>query len=160
MSTTAIPATIRYLITTFRAAATLGAAASPVRVFAGPEVTEEWAQLVLWVGMNDPDSGTAPTAATGTQDWAGMPARTRKEAFSIFCTAEAWSGDTDVLAAMDAAYGIVAAVEDLVRVDKYLGGNANVNPGVTNASLKWNNTEKGAVAKVQFEIGCESRIGA
>ena len=161
MSTSAVPATIDYLVTTFTTAATLGAANPPVSIIDGPAVSEAFPKRALYVGLSDPDTSPgAPTAATTIQEWAGMPARTRKETFSIFCTAESWSGSTDIRTARLDAYAIVAAVEDLVRVDKYLGGNANVDPGITNLTLRQNNTTTGAVAQVQFELGLKSRIGA
>lgn len=160
MATSAIPGTLRYLVNTFRAAATLGAAADPVRVFFAREVSDEFAKLALWVGMDDPDVDI-PTAATSTQAWVGMPARAVDELFDVFLVAEAWSGDTDPGAAMDAAYGIVAAVENLTRADANLGGNVLfIRSPTTGHTLRLNNTDKGAVAQVQFLISCKARIGS
>jgi hypothetical protein len=162
VSTSAIPATIDYLVTTFAASTRLGAAVDPVKVYDGPQVSEEFPKLILWIGLDDPDTSPgAPMAATSTQAWVGPGNRWRDELFDIMCVAEAWSGDTDVKTARVAAYAIVAAVEDLTRADANLGGNVLfINPGVTGHTLRQNNTSKGAVAQVQFLISCKARIGS
>jgi hypothetical protein len=157
--TSRVPAVIDYLVTTFTAATTLGAAASPVSVYDGPVVTETPAQLTLWVGMDDPDSEEAPVGAESESQWAALGAMARDEEISVHCVAEAWSGDTDVKATRLAAYGIVAAVETLLRADASLGG---VLPSgwceVTRMQLRQNNVPQGAVARVAFQVVCRARI--
>jgi hypothetical protein len=87
--------------------------------------------------------------------------RKRDELFDVFCVAEAWSGDTDTQTALTQVYNIVAAVEDLTRNDANLGGNILfLNAGVTGHTLKWNNTDQGAAARVQFLLSCKARIGS
>ncbi|WP_239404642.1 hypothetical protein [Frankia sp. Cj3] len=160
MTTSRIPATIDYLVDTFTAAATLGAASPPVAVYDGPVTTQEHAQLSLWVGVDDVDSDSALIAATGEQTWAGLGKQARDELFSVNCVAEAWSGDTGVRAVRTAVYGIVAAVEDIVRTDANLGGTILVTlHGVTGHTLRQNQTSTGAVAQVSFTIACKARIG-
>ena len=157
--TSRVPATLDYLVSTFQAAATLGAASPPVAVYDGPVLTEAPAQLVLWVGMDDPDSEEAPISAESDAQWAALGAQTQNEEFSIHCCAEAWSGDNDVRTVRLAAYGIVAAVETLIRADVNLGGTLPSGwARVTGSQLRQNNVSTGAVARVAFHIDCRARI--
>lgn len=146
-----VPSVLDYLVATFTAAATLGAATPPVTVYDGPATTEDAAQLVLWVGLDDPDADGAPLAAESTRQWAGLASQS--ESIVVYCAAEAWSGADSVSAYRVAAYGIVAAVETLVRADTTgFGGNGMAaNPGVTGAQLRQNNAS-GAQARVTFQI--------
>jgi hypothetical protein len=161
--TSAVPAVIGYLIDTFTAASTLGTAATPVSIRCGPELSGDFSQLALFVGVDDPtliEAGSAATAATSNQTWVGMGARARDEDISIFCTAEAWSGETGTRAAMTAVYGIVAAVETLLAADVYLGGMALFQaPGSTSHTLKWLQGNDGLAAHVSFRIDAKARLG-
>jgi len=162
-STSQVPAVIGYLIDTFTAAATLGAASPAVSIRCGPELSGDFSQFALFVGVDDPtliEQGSPPTGATSNQTWVGMGARTRDEDLSIYCTAEAWSGDTGIRAAMDAVYGIVAAVETLLLADVYMGGFALFEaPGSTGHTLKWQQGEGGLAAHVSFRIDAKARLG-
>lgn len=147
-----VPSVLDYLAGLFAADATLGAASPPVTVYDGPVVTDDDPQLVLWVGLDDPDADGATLAAESTRAWAGLASQ--NETIIVSCAAEAWSGGTGVSAERVRAYGIVAAVEALVRADATgFGGNSMIaNPGVTGAQLHQNNTSKGAQARVTFQI--------
>lgn len=159
MATSAVPAVIDYLVTTFTASAALGGATPAVTVYDGPAVTDESSQLELFVGVDDPDAPGAPTAATATQAWVGSGTRVRDEMFDVHLTAVAWSGDTDMRTTRVAAMGIVAAVETVVRADASLGGLVlMVNPGVTGVTLRQNQVAAGVVASVSFAISCHARI--
>jgi hypothetical protein len=160
--TSAVPAVIGYLVDTFTAASTLGAAATPVSIRCGPELSGDFSQLALFVGVDDPtlSPSSPPVAATSNQTWVGMGARARDEDISIFCTAEAWSGETCTRAAMTAVYGIVASVEALLAADVYLGGMALFQaPGSTSHTLKWLQGEGGLAAHVSFRIDAKARLG-
>jgi len=157
MATSKVPAVIDYLVTTFTAATTLGAATPPVAVYDGPLVTQEPAQLLLFVGIDDPDSDEAPTSASSEQSWASLGKQAKNEQVTVFCTAESWGGDTDVKAIRTTAYGIVAAVEDLLRADVMLGGLFQFGQ-VTGLTLRQNQTTQGAVARVTFQIEGQARI--
>ena len=157
--TSRIPAVIDYLVTTFTAAATLGAATPPVAVYDGPVVTDAPSQLNLWVGMDDPDSEEAPIGAESESEWGALGALARNEQITVHCVAEAWSGPTDVAAIRTSAFGIVAAVETLLRADVSLGGTLPSGwCEVTGLQLRQNNVETGAVARVSFQINCRARI--
>jgi len=157
--TSRVPAVIDYLVTAFTAASTLGAATPPVAVYDGPVVTEAPTQLVLWVGVDDPDSEEAPIGAESESEWGSLGALARNEQITVHCVAEAWSGDTDVKATRVAAYGIVSAVETLLRADVSLGGTLPSGwCEVTGMQLRQNNVAQGAVARVAFHINCRARI--
>lgn len=160
--TSQVPAVIGYLIDTFTAAATLGQATPPVSVRCGPELSGDFTQLTLFVGVDDPTSleqGSPPTGATSDQAWVGMGARARDEDLTVYCTAEAWSGDTGTRAAMNAAYGVVAAAEALLLADVSMGGLALYQaPGSTGHTLKWQQGEGGLAAHVTFRISAKARL--
>ena len=61
--TSRIPALISYLVGLFQGSALLGAASPPVTVFDGPPTTALDAPLKLFVGLTDPDSTAAESAA-------------------------------------------------------------------------------------------------
>lgn len=157
MATSTIPAVIAYLVATFTQASTLGQASPPVRVYDGPTTTGEAAQLVLWVGIEDPDSDDPQQAAITEQTWAGLGAQRRDELLTVNCVAEAWDGADALPNTRDAAYGIVAAVENLLRADVYLGQNV-LFAGVSPEGLIQKTTEKGVLARVPFRIEGKARI--
>jgi len=157
--TSRVPAVIDYLVTAFTAAATLGAATPPVAVYDGPVETDAPAQLVLWVGMDDPDSEEAPIGAESESEWGSLGALARNEQITVHCVAEAWSGPTDVATVRTSAFNIVAAVETLLRADVNLGGTLPSGwAEVTGMQLRQNNVSQGAVARVAFHIDCRARI--
>ena len=160
-TTSRIPALIDYLVALFTNAATLGQATPPVTVYDGPATTGLDAQLKLFVGLHDPDSGGAEPAAESQQDWAAIGRLGRNEEITIHCCAEAWAGTDDLKTVRVAATGIVAAVETLMQSDTtQFGGNVLFpDPGITQLALLQNNTPQGAVARLAFDLTFKSRIG-
>lgn len=150
--TSRVPSVLSYLAATFGSAATLGQATPPVTVYDGPVVTQAEPGLVLWVGLDDPDSTAAPLAASSTRAWSGLAGQA--ETITVWCTAQAWNGTDDLTAMRTAVYGIVNAVETLVRADTtQFGGNSMLaDPGVTAAELRQNDTGTGGQARVTFQI--------
>lgn len=158
-TTSRVPAVLDYLVTTFTAAVTLGAANPPIAVYDGPIDTDAPAQMILWIGMDDPDSTEAPIGAESETEWGSLGALAVNEQLTIHCVAEAWGGADDVKAIRTAAYGIVAAVETLLRADVNLGGTLPSGwCRVTGSQLRQNNVAEGAVARVSFHIDCQARI--
>ena len=139
---------------TFTASPLLGQASPPVTVYDGPPTTGLDAPLKLFVGLDDPDSDQAQTAATFTQSYSGLDASKRDEMSAVNCVAEAWSGTDDIAVMRTAANGILAAVETVVRGNSdQFGGNASLaDPGVTSGDWLQNNTAAGAVARARFQI--------
>jgi hypothetical protein len=159
--TSRVPALIDYLVTLFTNAATLGAATPPVQVFDGPPTTELDPPLALYVGLSDPDNTAAELAADFTQSWGGLGRFARNETSTIHCCAQAWAGTDDLKTVRISATGIVAAVEVLMASDTtQFGGNVLFPaPGLTTGSLLQNNTDRGAIARVAFDLIFTSRIG-
>lgn len=159
--TSRVPALIDYLVALFTNDATLGAATPPVAVYDGPVTTEANSQLVLYVGLSDPDAEGAQAAADFTQEWAAIGRQGRNETTTVHCCAEAWSGTDALKTVRLAVYGITAAVETLLQADStQFGGNVLFPaPGFAAGSLVQNNTTTGAVARVPFDLIFKSRIG-
>jgi hypothetical protein len=150
-----VPALIDWLVTAFTASPALGAATPPVAVYDGPVTTAAPAQLILWVGVQDPDSEGAAEAAVFEQARSDLGQAARDETSIIRCTAEAWPGTDDVRTARVAAFAITAAAETIIRADATnFGGNAALAaPGVTGGVLLQNNVQGvGAVARVTFDV--------
>ena len=149
-----VPALIDWLVTAFTGAATLGGAPAPntVAVYDGPVTTAAPPQLVLWVGLQDPDSEGVTEAATFEQSRSDLGQLTRDETSIIRCTAEAWSGTDDIRSMRAAAFAIAAAAEQIIRADTTnFGGNAALAaPGVTGGVLLQNNAP--AYARVSFDV--------
>lgn len=165
--TTVAPTLVTYLVDRWRALSTLGTATPPVSVFLGPELSEGFATLALWVALDDPQSfqfGQSPGEMVGvlsTQEWASMPAGPRDEHLTIQCLAEAWSGDTDTRTAMLNAYSIVAAAENDLRSDVSLGGGFQFQlPGSTNHRMRWHQGDGGAACRIGFDVDVFARIGS
>lgn len=158
MSTTRVPSVIDYLVTTFRAAPTLGASiVTPVTVYDGPPSTDDTSSLLLLVGVDDLESD-APTAATADQEWVGIGAQRRDEFFSIWLTAVAWVGEQEPGIARTAVAAIVGAVEDITRADASLGGRVLMTlPGVTETTWRQAQTAAGCTCSVSFRIACRAR---
>jgi hypothetical protein len=159
--TSRVPALLAYLVTLFTNDATLGQAAPPVTVFDGPATTGLDVPLKLFVGLSDPDNEAAEVAADAQESWAALGRRGRNETVAVHCCAEAWSGVDDVATLRTAVAGIVAAVAALMQADTtQFGGNVLFpDPGMTNAVWLQNNTDHGAIARVQFDLQFKSRIG-
>jgi hypothetical protein len=165
VTTSRVPAVLDYLVITFTASSVLAAVplgdARGVTVYDGPPTTALNAPLSLYVGLTDPDSEGGEVAADTAQAWAALGHQARNEQLTIHCVAEAWSGVDDIRTVRVAAYAITSAVEDIVRGDSTLGGTVTVpgNAAVTAMSLAQNNTDRGAIARISFEITAQARIG-
>jgi len=159
--TSRVPALLDYLVTLFTNDATLGAASPAVTIFDGPPTTELDPPLALYVGLSDPDSDAAEAAAESVQEWGGLGRQARNETTTIHCCAQAWSGVDDLKTVRTSVYGIVAAVEVLMQADStQFGGNVLFPaPGVGTGMLAQNNTDRGAIARVSFDLTFKSRIG-
>lgn len=158
MSTSRVPDLIDLMVSLFGAAATLGAATPPVAVYDGPIVTMAPDQLALYVGLDELENA-GPTAATSTADWAAMGRRAIDERLEVWCLAEAWSGDTDVRTARVAAFGIVAAAADVLRTGDFSSILWNP-PVVADLTLRQDQSDPGAVARVTFRVDGKARIGS
>lgn len=88
----------------------------------GWAVTDSPAPLLLSIGLADTDEAQTGTLSASSQTMAVAGTdRARDQEGTVTCLALAWNGDGDQKVARDAAYGLVAAVEDLLRDDPTLG---------------------------------------
>jgi len=149
-----VPALIDWLVAAFTTSPALGQAVPPVAVYDGPVVTAADDKLILWVGVQDPDSDGASEAAVFEQARSDLGRATRDETSIIRCTAEAWAGTDDARTVRAAAFAILAAAEGIVRSDatNFGGSAALAAPGVTGGVLLQNSTQQGAVARVTFDV--------
>jgi hypothetical protein len=161
--TSRVPALIDYLVTLFTTASTLGAAPAPntVTVYDGPPTTALDAQLALYVGLSDPDNEAAEVAADFTQEWGALGRLGRNETTTIHCCAEAWAGTDDMKTVRLSVTALTAAVEAVLQSDStQFGGNVLFpKPGFAAGALSQNNTDRGAIARVAFDLIFQSRIG-
>ena len=160
MTTSRVPDVVGWLVDTFTAAATVGGATPPVSVFCGPALTGDFAKLALFVGVDDPDlleQGQPLIAATSDQTWPAYGTQVRDENLTVNCVAEAWSGDTDTRAAMTAVYGIVAAVETLLRADVTMGGLVMTSSS-TGEGFRWRQGPGGICAYVPLRVEAQAAI--
>ena len=153
--TSQVPAVLAYLVGLFTAA--LGAGSPAVSVYDGPATTADAPGLVLWVGLDDPDSDTAPLAAESERTY-GTSLAGAGETITIHCTAEAWTGQDSIPVARASAYGIASAVDTLLRADRGLTAQTGLiyDPAASGvAELRQNNTQ-GGQARITFTIVLKS----
>lgn len=107
--------------------------------------------------------GDESRAAEGGQEWGatgtGM-GHSRDERFAIYCTAVVFDGGQDVKAARDAAFAVIARVEDLLRVDPTIDGAVLYAEfgGVT--ELRQTMSSKGTTVDALFYVAARAYLEA
>jgi hypothetical protein len=157
-----------YLVAQCQASTSLGAAAPPVEVFDGPNITTDAfvGTQRLWIG-HDPFSTGQPTMEAD-QDFATMgdQARTRNETGHVVCAAEDASGDLAMGTHRDAVKALIGAVELMFRGLPSSGGPGDFSMGglVLWASVTgpfaWyqDQLETGASASCVFRVSYFGRL--
>jgi hypothetical protein len=115
VTTSHIPAAIDAIVASFTAAG--------IRVFDGPVITGDF-DAAVFVGYDGAADNSDFKAVAGTQDWAGLGAKRRSEAFSIVCAAVALTGETDTKTGRDAVYALLDTAGTTLRADPSLGLNS------------------------------------
>lgn len=164
MPTSAIPAALDGLFALCDAATATGQPLEGVTVYDGPPLESPSEELSLYLG-HDEERGRAAGdiyGIEGTQEFLTMGGD-RKETFAIRCAASARSGNAGIKAERDRAFGVMAAVERLIRLhvtgsDTTLGGSVLVAHVGGDIKLMQLQTTKGAYAKVTFYVQCLARI--
>lgn len=164
MATSAIPDALDGLVALCTAATGTGQPLDGVTVYDGPPLESPSEELSLYIG-HDEERGRAAGdiyGAEGTQEFMAMGGD-RKETFAIRCAASARSGDTVIKTERDRAFGVMAAVENLIRLhvtgsDITLGGSVLVSSIGGDIKLMQLQTANGAFAKVTFFVQCLARI--
>jgi hypothetical protein len=158
----AIPAAIDALVGMCTDQTVVGGTLEGITVYDGWYVIAPSDETFLSIAV-PADVGAA--GVDGTQDWITMPGREKDEHFSIFCEAVSRSGNKVMKAERDRAFGMVAAVERMIRPgvpnsDVELRGTvqwAQVTGRIAFTPLQ---TSDGAAARVQFEVACRARLSA
>lgn len=160
VTTSKLPQAIDYLVTTFTAAATIGAAG--ITVYDGPVTSQATPHQILWVGMEDPLTGEGDSSpGSSEQEWVGPGSRWKNETLIVNCVAEAWSGETTVKTLRDQCYAIASAAETIVHDNADFGGLlAPGHANLTAGELRQAQTDVGMDVRLMFQIVCtEVRIG-
>ena len=151
-----IPALIDKLVAVGQAAF---GASSPVDVRDGPVTTYEDTGQQLWIGAQDPETGS--TAAESEQTWGPMsPQHKRDEEVRIHCLALAWAGDDDYKTVRDQVFAQMQAFTDAIAADPSLAGVVLYarSPG-SNVSFVQGPNQLGAVeARVGFDVTARIRL--
>lgn len=128
---------------------------TPTKVVDGPGASNT-EQPYLLVGVDDPDSEEASTAATSRHEAAGM-GKSRDQSITVYCTAVAWTGNEDAKEARDAAYALLAAVEAEISADPTLGGVV-FGARVGDDTLRQNTNNRGVEAHVLFTVEARTHL--
>lgn len=120
-------------------------------VIDGPRPTSDRATSFILVGSTGDDDDDATTddtlSALGPGTW-------HDENGEVFCSAWAWSGDTDIVTVRTSALGLYRACRDAVAADRTLGGALPLAglAQVTRARLRQQQTSEGALVRVVFSV--------
>ena len=144
-----VPAAITALLAAFNASAALGAAAVPVAVRDGPQLTGASAVEAVAVGYAG-DQNQGPVV-TGTVTAEGLGAGPDRERYNVTCAAEVIDPGGSIAAARARAYALHAACGAAITADRTLGRVVlNAVPGL--GSLTQQQTTGGALARVVFPV--------
>ncbi|HEY9389173.1 MAG TPA: hypothetical protein VIR27_05295 [Mycobacteriales bacterium] len=152
--TSAIPAVIDYLV------ATLTASLTEVRVIDGPGITDDSAENWLFIGVDDPDSDSAPTAAEAESDWSALGARQRREDIVVHCAAISYSGDDVMKTVRDTAFVTAAGVEKAIVADPTLAGAVLYATFGGVSAVRQNTNDQGVEAWALFTVRARARLTA
>ena len=109
MSSSQVPTAVSNLV------AALEAAVGAAIVFDGPEIVGDVPPVAVIVGYDGNPEGDMRAVENWTQDWIGLGAQRKDEAFDIVCCVVAFSGDTTVADKRAAVFATFATVESTLR---------------------------------------------
>lgn len=155
MPTSRVPDAIDALVDLCTASPTLAG----VTVTDGPPLDDLTNPNLLFIGW----APAAEAAASIAQNFAGAGARRRDEDFSISCYAESRSGNTDMRVIRRQVFGLVAAVETVLRAtntqpDAPTLGGAVLWAHLTAGDLSEQQNDDGTLAGLTFTITCHARL--
>lgn len=155
MATSSIPAAIDWLVSNARG---LSALAAPAAVYDGwPDGRADTA-LVVGMTPDDPETGDTPV-------WAQVGANTTWEQVSVPCVIWAYRGGSNMKTARDAAFGVLDAMDGMLRTDPTLGGSVRSGAALL-TSVRVMQTDgaleagDGRMCEIRFEIVYKSRSTA
>lgn len=154
MMTSRVPAAVNALLDILRAAPALAA----VAIVDGPATVNYTQRQRLYVGWH-PDGEAAVSLQ---QEFNAAGARTRNEAFTISCYAEARAGDKDMKARRDEVFALVGEVETALRATNVAPTAPTLNGTVLWAHLTAGDLSQeqaeGSIARLAFTVTCQARI--
>jgi hypothetical protein len=154
MVTSRVPAAVDALLAILRARPTL----ADVEVVDGPSAVNLTNRLRLYVGW----APTGDSAVGLQQSFNAAGARTRDEAFTISCYAEARAGDKDMKARRDEVFALVGEVETALRATNEAPTAPTLNGAVLWAHLTAGDLtqvqDQGSLAGLAFTVTCQARI--
>jgi len=154
MMTSRVPAAVDALLAILRAAPGL----AQVDVIDGPAAINYTQLQRLYVGWQP----NAEAAVSLEQAFNSAGARTRDEAFSIHCYAEARAGDKDMQARRDEVFALVGEVETALRATNTAPTAPTLNGAVLWAHLTAGDLTQqqaeGSLAGLAFTVTCQARI--
>jgi hypothetical protein len=154
MMTSRVPAAVDALLAILRAAPAL----AEVAIVDGPEALNYTQLRRLYVGWR-PDGEAAVSLQ---QEFNAAGARTRNEAFTISCYAEARAGDKDMKARRDEVFALVGEVETALRATNVAPTAPTLNGTVLWAHLTAGDLQQaqseGSIAGLAFTVTCRARI--
>lgn len=141
--------------------ATWTAALGSDLVFDGPGVGDDTPPAYVLVGVDDPDGEVLGIAAESSQTWAWLGHVQRDEIGSVRCAIVSWSGETDMKAARDAAFALLADLASAVEADPSLGTDQpSWFTGVDSLSYRQEQDANGAICVIMFSVGFHARVSA
>jgi hypothetical protein len=154
MTTSRVPEAVDALLAILRAADGLAEA----DVIDGPASINYTKRLRLYVGWQP----GADAAVTLEQSFNSAGARTRDEAFTISCYAEARAGDKDMQARRSEVFALVGEVETALRATNDAPTAPTLNSTVLWAHLTAGDLtqvqQEGSLAGLAFTVTCQARI--
>jgi hypothetical protein len=154
MTTSRVPAAVDGLLAILTAAP----AFAEVDVIDGPAAVNYTRRKRLYVGWQP----GAEAAVALTQDFNSAGARSRDEAFTIACYAEARAGDTVMKDRRDEVFALVGEVETALRATNDAPTAPTLNGAVLWAHLTagalTQAQEEGSLAGLAFTVTCQARI--
>lgn len=166
MTTSAIGNAIDWLVGAAQAGITpVGTETQQVYITDGPPATQDYLVRPQRIGIGLNLLDPAHPAAEGEQEFGAInQARTRYETFMIVCSAEEWSGDTNLKPRRQTVFALMAQMELLIR-------GVNGNPGDTTMggavmysqiggpiSFDYRQDPSGASAVLVFHIAAKARL--
>lgn len=122
-------------------------------VWDGPEVRDAAALEAVFVGHTGGDEGTA---ASGAMSQPGLALQPDREQYAISCAASVLNGASDITAARNRAYELLAAVGAVLTANHTLGGVV-MSAQLGEWSLEQQQIQElGAYASITFDVDVEA----
>jgi hypothetical protein len=130
-------------------------ALADVEVVDGPPVANLAAMEVVAIGYSPSEDVDAVEMTTGFGDLADS---TDRETYIIHCSLGVINGDRILVAARERAYELFDAIAATVAEDAQLRKSV-MHAGMGSHSLRQGDTDRGMLARINFDINCDAFTG-